>query len=225
MINLIIRIFNSIFGKGLTRSFQSLISVIEDYYFDIKYGLDTSEPVKVDDLDITAEDKKHSVLYLPTRIRHFKRLISKLQLPEGSVFVDFGSGKGRILLVAGSYYNFLRVVGVEISSLLCIIARNNISIYENKLKRSLRVEVVESNVLQYNLRDDENVFYFFRPFDSLIMDNIIEKIIASLKVNHRKVWLIINASNYSQLLKNKQIFHRFLYFSYGGAEFAVYSNH
>jgi len=224
MTNLFMRILNSIWKRGLTKTFQSLISIIEDYYFDIKYGIDTSEIVEVKNLDITDEDKKHSVLYQPTRIRHFKNLLSELRLPEGSVFVDFGSGKGRILLVA-SNYNFKRVVGVEISSQLCEIARNNLEIYEKKLKRPLHVEVVESNVLQYNMRDDETVFYFFRPFDSLIMEKIIEKIINSLKENPRKVWLIINSSIYNDLFERKQIFQRSIDFAYGGVEFVVYVTH
>lgn len=145
-------------------------------------------------------------------------------LGSTTVFVDFGSGKGRVLFVA-SNYNFKRVVGVEISSKLCEIARNNLVVYERKLKRPLQVEIVESNVLRYDIRDDENIFYFFRPFDGLIMEKIIEKIISSLKESPRKVWVIICSSIYDDLFEGKQIFQRSMGYAYGGAEFVVYVNH
>jgi SAM-dependent methyltransferase len=224
MMNLLSRILYSIREKGLIRTYQSLISILEDYGFDIRNGTDTSEIVNVEDLDIAEEDKKHSVLYQPTRIRHFNKLLRELRFPEGSVFVDFGSGKGRVLLVATNY-NFKRVVGVEISSQLCKIARNNLVIYKKKLKRQLCVEIVQSNVLQYNIHYDENVFYFFRPFDGLIMEKILEKIVNSWKEYPRKVWLIINSSIYNDLFDGKQMFQRSLDFAHGGIEFVVYETH
>lgn len=224
MSNFMKRIRSKVWKNGLTRTFQQFISVMEDYCFDLKHGIDTSEIVQVEDLDITREDKKHSRRYQPTRIRYIKKLIRELKLPEGSVFVDFGSGKGRVLFVA-SNYNFKRVVGVEISSKLCEIARNNLVVYERKLKRPLKVEIVESNVLRYDIRDDENIFYFFRPFDGLIMEKIIEKIISSLKESPRKVWVIICSSIFDDLFEGKQIFQRSMGYAYGGAEFVVYVNH
>lgn len=216
------RTFKSIQEKGLTRTFQSFISVVEDFYFEMKYGIKTSKMVKRENLDISDISKEHSEPYRPTRIRHFKRLMNILRLPGGCVFVDMGSGMGRVLLMA-SEYNFKRIVGVEISSRLCIIARNNVVIFEKKLRRTSNIEVVNADVLQYNIRNDENVFYFYRPFDNFIMEKIIEQILKSLKNNPRKVWLIINNFiQYNDMIEQKNIFHRSIKFTYGGTEFAVY---
>jgi predicted RNA methylase len=189
----------------------------------MKYGVSTYKIVKREDLDISETSKVHSEEYKPTRIRHFRLLIKGLKLPEDSVFVDMGSGKGRVLLMA-SLYKFKRITGVEISSQLCEIARNNIAKFEKMLKRPLHIEVVNEDVLQYNIKNDEIVFYFYNPFDNFVMEKIIERIIKSLNDNPRKVWLIIN--NYipfSTMIENKYKLPAIKKFIYGGTEFAVYA--
>ena len=216
------RTYKSIREKGLSRTYQSVISVLEDFYFEMKYGVTTSKIVKREDLDISEISKEHSEEYKPTRIRHFRLLIKGLKLPEDSVFVDMGSGKGRVLLMA-SMYNFKRITGVEISSRLCEIARNNVNIYEEKLKRPLNIEVVNEDVLKYNIKNDENVFYFYKPFDNFVMETIIDRIKKSLIENPRKAWLIINNFlPFSALIENKYKLRTIKKFIYGGTEFAVY---
>jgi len=217
------RTFKSIRDKGLSRTFQSVISVVEDFFFEMKYGISTSKIVKRVDLDISEESKEHSEEYKPTRIRHFRLLIKDLNLPEDSVFVDMGSGMGRVLLMA-SMYSFKRITGVEISSRLCEIARNNVVIYKKKLKRSSHIEIVNKDVLQYNIKNDENVFYFYKPFDNFVMEKIIERVIKSLNDNPRKVWLIINNFiPFSDMIENKYKLRTIKKFTYGGTEFAVYA--
>ena len=216
------RTSNSIREKGLSRTYQSVISVIEDFYFELKYGISTSKIVRREDLDISEKSKQHSEEYKPTRIRHFRLLIKSLDLPKDSVFVDMGSGKGRVLLMA-SLNNFKRVTGVEISSQLCEIARENKAKFEKALGKQLPINIVNIDVLEYNVQNDENVFYFYNPFDNYIMERIIERIKQSLIDNPRKIWLIINnftpfialIENRYKLLKSKE-------FIYGGTEFAVY---
>ena len=217
------RTYKSILEKGLSRTFQSVISVLEDFYFEMKYGVTTSKIVKREDLDISELSKEHSEEYKPTRIRHFRLLIKGLKLPGNSVFVDMGSGKGRVLLMA-SMNNFKRVTGVEISSKLCEIARSNTVIFERRLKRPLHIEVVNEDVLQYSIKSDENVFYFYKPFDNFVMETILGRIIKSVFENPRKVWLIINNfTPFSDLIENKYKFPAIKKFIYGGTEFAVYA--
>jgi len=177
--------------------------------------------IEVEDLKISENDKKHSVRYQPTRLRHFRNLMKKLNLPEDSVFVDMGSGKGRVLLMAAQF-NFKQVRGIEISGDLCAISRNNVLKFEKRVKRSLPVEIIESDVVQYSVKDNENVFYLFKPFDSYIMRKVLENIKSSLLRNPRKVWLIFNNFQYHELFDGEQLFQRTLVYAYGGTEFIVY---
>lgn len=210
-------------SQGLIKIFQQSIGVLEDHFFDMWYGTDTSGIVAVENLDIGTQDKEFSRRYQPTRTRYLKDLLAQLDFPKESVFVDFGSGKGRVLLVA-SEYGFRRVVGIEISKQLTETARKNLAIYEKKVKKTLPIEIFKSNVLLYDIREDENVFYFFRPFDGSIMKKIVEKILHSLTENPRKVWIIICASIYDKLLEENPILRRSVEYTYGGADFVVYTN-
>ncbi len=217
------RTYNSIREKGLSRTYQSVISVLEDFYFELKYGISTSKIVRREDLDISEKSKQHSEEYKPTRIRHFRLLIKSLNLPEDSVFVDMGSGKGRVLFMA-SMNNFKRITGVEISSQLCEIARENKAKFEKALGKQLPINIVNIDVLEYNVQNDENVFYFYNPFDNYIMEKIIERIKQSLIDSPRKVWLIINNfTPFRALIENKYKFPINTEFIYGGTEFAVYT--
>jgi 16S rRNA G966 N2-methylase RsmD len=219
--NIAKRISKSIQNKGLNRSYQSLLSVFEDYYFDQRYYLNTMKITNVKDLDISEDDKQNSFRYQPTRRRHFRNLMNELIFPDGSVFVDLGSGKGRVLLMA-SEYNFSRIVGVEISRELCNIAKSNLKAFESKSKQCLPVEIVELDVSKYRVNEDENIFYLFKPFNDFIMKQILENITTSLKQKPRKVWLIFNNFQYQDLFAGDQIFKKSLEYAYGGAEFIVY---
>ncbi len=217
------RTYNSIRDKGLSRTFQSVVSVLEDFYFEMKYGISTSRIVKREDLDISAASKEHSQEYKPSRIRHFRLLIKNLNLPENSVFVDMGSGMGRVLLMA-SLYKFKHITGVEISSRLCEIAGNNIKIFKKKLKRPLYIEIVNVDVLKYRIKNDENVFYFYNPFDNYVMEIIIERVMKSIAENPRKVWFILNNfTPFSDMIENKFKLPAIKKFIYGGTEIAVYA--
>lgn len=223
MMQILFRTFNSIRDKGLLRTLQSIISVLEDFYFEMKYGVSTSSIVRREDLDISETSKEHSEEYMPTRIRHFRLLIKELKLPENSVFVDMGSGKGRVLLMA-SLHKFKHITGVEISSQLCEIAKNNIAKFEKTLKRSSQIKIVNEDVLKYNIKNDENVFYFYNPFDNFVMEKIIDRITRSLNDNPRKVWLILNNfTPFNDMLENKFKLPAIKKFIYGGTEFAVYA--
>lgn len=217
------RTYNSIRDKGLSRTYQSVISVVEDLCFDMKYGVSTSKIVKRENLDISEQSKEHSQEYKPTRIRHIRLLIKELNLPGNSVFVDMGSGMGRILLLA-SFFNFKRIRGVEISGRLCEIARRNIEIFEKKLNQPLNIEIVNEDVLKYEINKDENVFYFYNPFDNYVMEIILERIIRSLTEYPRKAWLILNNfTPFSDMIENKFKLQAIKKFIYGGTEIAVYT--
>lgn len=217
------RTINSIRDKGLLRTSQSVISVVEDLYFEMKYGLSTSKIVRREDLDVPDESKVHCQEYKPTRTRHLRQLFKELKLPEKSVFVDFGAGMGRVLLVA-SMFNFKRITGVEISSQLCEIAKMNIERFEKKLKRPLNIEILNDDVLKYKIKNNENVFYFYNPFDDFVMETILERINKSLTDYPRKVWLIFNNyTPFSDMIENKLKLRAIKKIIYGGTEIAIYA--
>ena len=169
---LIKRGIRSLHEKGLTRTAQSVISVVEDALFDRTRRLDTDGIIEPSQLDVPEPDKKHIHKYQPTRIRLFRKLMKSLRLPTNQVFVDVGCGKGRIL-VAAAEYGFQRIVGVEISPQLSATARRNIDISNCCSGTGTEIEVICGNILEIELRNDEAIFYVYWPFDRWTMEKFV----------------------------------------------------
>ncbi len=216
------RSMNSLQEKGVTRTAQSLMSVFEDLLFDKRYRLNTREIVDPTDLYPNEDEKRHNHWYQGTRLRHFRFLMQALRLPENSVFVDVGSGKGKVLLMA-SEYNFKRVVGIELSHELNMIAQSNLSTFQRRKKKIAPIEIHEVNALDYTFTDDENVIYFFNPFSLVILERFIEMIDSSLQRNPRGIWLIFNnVSHYVGLSIQDSSRYEKSDYVYGGTEFVIY---
>ena len=218
---LLTRGIKSLWQKGPRRTLQSIMSITEDAMFDRRHRLETAEIVKVGDLDIDDDDKQHSIQYQPTRVRHFRKLMRALQLPTNQVFVDVGCGKGR-MLIAAALYGFERVVGVEISPQLCETARRNLETFRRQSHSRTKFELVCANVLQFNLNDDEGVFYLYWPFDRSVMVEFVEKVRASVERMPRDVWLIVNDFRYQDVFDADEQFAYRGRIVYGGGVFDVY---
>jgi SAM-dependent methyltransferase len=94
--------------------------------FDTKYHIDTQMPVALADLETTAPGAKFANRYEGTPIAVLHRIIRRLKVDrQRFTFIDLGSGKGRVLLIAAQY-PFKSVIGVEFSTTLHDIALTNI---------------------------------------------------------------------------------------------------
>jgi tRNA A58 N-methylase Trm61 len=130
------------------------------------------------------------------------------------------SHKGRLLLIA-SEYGFKRVIGVEFSHDLCEQARKNLLLFRKKVELDVDIEIIESDVVNYEIKDDENVF-LFSPFDEIVMAAVLENINISLEKKLRRVWLIYNSPVHRDIIERN--FVKLKDYVYGGAEFIVYMN-
>jgi Methyltransferase domain len=150
--------------------------------------------------DVTATAPRVEVeeLGLPTSNPHRYQASPWLVLPRGmrglrvtrdDVLVDFGSGKGRILFQAAKYYEFGRIIGVELSEQLNEIARRNIE-RNRHLLRCQDVEVVTADAASYPIPDEMTVAYFFNPFRGDTFRRTIDHIVESIDRRPRRVTLL-----------------------------------
>src|SRR6185436_10035090 len=114
---------------------------------------DTMAWVGPEDLDTNSPNRCFSERYQASKARPLSKLFRKLRWPTDTVFVDFGSGKGRVLLLAAQF-PMKRVVGVEFSPQLCQVARQNIEAFRRSHPRIAPIEVVESDAALYSIKDD-----------------------------------------------------------------------
>ncbi|RJO61063.1 class I SAM-dependent methyltransferase [candidate division WS5 bacterium] len=217
------RIIDAYKNYGLISTLKvSFISVM-DYYFDFKYGTDTVRHVELRSLEINSENLSRGHRYALTPEKAFIKLMAKIKFPVNSVFVDLGCGKGKILLLA-SQFGFSRVVGIEFSKSLCECARNNISVYGAKKTLNSTLEVVHSDVVDYEIKDDENVFYLFNPFDDTVLSNVLGNIIKSVEKAPRKVYLIYYIPYHGNIIEQCGNFKRLDRYFFSGCEFVLYVN-
>lgn len=168
---------------------QTVLAVIEDQAFDWRYGVDTSGTIRLKDLAIDSRHVAHGVHYTPTRARYFRAILRALLIPPGSVFVDFGAGKGRMLLLAAQSGCFRKVVGVEFSVELCRTAEHNIRRFRHRAG-DVRFEVVCGDAADYQVQPDQNVFFMFNPFDHVVMQQVLRHIALSLAERSRPIWVL-----------------------------------
>jgi|SRR5579871_1824249 len=129
--------------------------------------------------------------YAPSSLRAFHGLMGLVRADfVDDVFIDFGSGKGRVILAAQEY-PFRRIVGVELQSGLCDIARSNAHSWSG-VRVCDNLEIVCSDAEEYAIPADGTIFYMYNPFRGRVLRTVIDRIEKSIIAHPRRGWLIIN---------------------------------
>ena len=114
--------------------------------------------------------------------------------PNDFVFIDFGSGKGRTLLLA-SEWRFKKIIGVEFARDLHEIAHKNCRTYRNSKQRCLEIESVHMDATEFPLPNGKSVYYFFNPFSPEIFSKVLENIRKSFIARPRKIYIFYYRSH------------------------------
>jgi len=174
---------------GFRRTLSVIVSRLADFSFDVKYGTDTIAWVELEECEVDGELKQRGQRYQPSGTLSFKKLMNIMQLPPGQVLIDFGSGKGRVMLMAIAH-GFKKAIGVEFSPEMCAVTRDNIAQFRKKWDGEVDIEVYEGDAAEYRFSDEETVFYFYHPFDETILEKVLGNINASLERRPRPAWMV-----------------------------------
>lgn len=168
-----------------------LYSIYDSRVFDRKYGVETDQIVAVQDLDCATNIKQHAVCYQASKISLLKNILDQVSVEcEDFTFIDFGSGKGRALMLAATY-GFKRIIGVEVSAKLHKFAQENLSRYREKTRSSQNFELHSMDARHFPIPLENNtLFYFYNPFDSAVMATVLTNIEKSLTKNHREIFVV-----------------------------------
>ena len=154
-----------------------------------KYQLHT---VKVDRLQhekIKSANLKHASIYQATNYFLIEHAFDFLKNQEANLhLVDYGSGKGRIMVVA-AYYGFKKITGIDFSQSLCNEAEINIERIKS-LFPSTDFQIICDDAVNYSIKNEDNVFFFFNPFDEVVMLQVVKNILASWRKNEKKIYII-----------------------------------
>lgn len=153
--------------------------------FDKKYNIDTSHPIIYDahnnkykpGIVINSNIYKNSngfqnapLFYIDLMNKILDSLIDKKEFS----FIDIGSGKGKIIfynvIAEQQYKNYF---GIEIDKNLFDISQNNLKLIN--IKTDKKIFFINEDALNYNLPNENCVYFFFRPFDVNIHREFILK--------------------------------------------------
>jgi len=138
--------------------------------------IDTSGRVFLDELGLDAPDRGE---YAASSWLAQRRLMRGLTVSPGDVFIDFGCGKGRVVCAMALRYPFARVIGVDIAPELVSVARANADRIRERM-RSREIELVTSDIRDYEVPDDVTFAYFYNPFFGTTFRAVLDALIASL---------------------------------------------
>lgn len=161
-----------------------------DQAFDRQWGTDTSGTVNLGELKVDRTLALHGVRYQASDGDRLLEILNKLELPYSNYsFIDFGAGKGRIVLSA-ALLPFRKVYGVEFSPDLVSRAENNLAAFRRHAPQTAPVEIVCCDAAAFNLPSGNLVCYFYNPFDETIMRKVVESLESALDSAARDIKVI-----------------------------------
>lgn len=168
------------------RAYRHSRSSVARFFFDRRYGVHTEELVELDSLGIDTDQRCG---YMPYGWRSLARILPPAEVSPRDVFLDAGSGMGRVVLQAALHYPFHRVIGVEIAEYFHQVSTSNLARNRNRLRCS-DVVLVRSDILDYTIPDDVTVVFMFNPFDGEVFADFIQHLLDSIDRRPRTVRLI-----------------------------------
>jgi SAM-dependent methyltransferase len=152
--------------------------------YDRRLGIDTSGFVEPDRLGVE-ESEGRAYMGTPPRIATF--LIGNIaQRARGFTFLDIGSGKGRVLLIA-SRFAFRQVVGFEHSQQMNVIAASNVRQFATHHPDMAPVEIVSGDATRLPLPEGPLVLFLYNPFGPSLMRDFAASVKASYEQSPRKI--------------------------------------
>jgi Histone methylation protein DOT1 len=162
-----------------------LASSVVQRLFERGELIETASEARLEDYRL---DDPERVRYVATGRFVLPRVLRRIGVGPDDVFIDFGSGKGRVVYQAAQF-PFKRVIGVEIAEELNRIARYNVDHNRDRLACG-DVELVTADAVGYQVPDDVTVAYFYHPFEGQTFARVIDNLVASLDRSPRQLRVI-----------------------------------
>lgn len=154
-----------------------------------KYRINTVKPESLKNLtiregDITKSSPYEAVSYflLEILLKAFRKF------SDATSIVDLGCGKGRVMATS-AFYGFTSVTGIDFANELCAEAEKNMKKVETKFI-GLKWKVICKDVLNYQIQENDNVFFMSNPFETEILKKFLDKLEISLKKFPRTIWFL-----------------------------------
>jgi len=180
-----------------------------DEAFDRDFGVDTAGEVRLEDAGVAEYDvERGHGYYRPVWTYPFRQAIEAIPSDlRQFTFVDYGSGKGKALLLA-SDYPFREIVGIEFAPALHEVPARNIERYASATQRCHAVRSECRDALQFAPPLQPLVCFFFNPFDDATMAAVLDRLQESVSRHPRDVFIVYtnmrSVGEHEQVLRDRR---------------------
>ncbi len=156
--------------------------------WDRAAGVETEEWAAIPDLTVNDTARADGHPYGPTTPRVVRVSLDAVAA-EGRTFIDMGSGRGRVLLMA-SERPFRSVVGVEFAAELHESTLENLRRFPVARMQCRDVRSVHEDAAAYEFPVDPLVVFFCNPFSEKIMEVVVTNLADSYARHPRPVVVV-----------------------------------
>lgn len=150
--------------------------------FDAKYGVDTWSEMHSPEYLERHFSESQNYLYEPCEPWLVKEIIGRVTESGVSrewTFIDVGSGKGRVLMIASGYFN--DVIGIEIDERLHEVAVGNFAKLRESQDREQQmmaegVVLHNCDIQSYKFTDKNLFLTLFNPFSDELMIHMLDSL-------------------------------------------------
>lgn len=183
--NFIRRIPSSVRSRGVMGMLDMAGLLISCAWYDRYFGVATTSRPTLPELGI--ENPLFND-YAPTFYPTLMRCLKALGVRPSDVFVDFGCGAGRAMIVAATR-PFRRVLGVEIAPQLVETARENLRRASRRLVCK-DISIVQGDATSWEIPADLTVAFFYSPFRGEVLRSVFENLRRSIESHPRQVTIL-----------------------------------
>ncbi len=164
------------------------ISRAREWWFDYSLGVDTSRTYLAE-VDVDEELAEHATNCSHLGVQDFQMVMSAVPARGTDyTFVDFGSGKGRVLFYAAQM-GFKNIIGVEFVRALHEIAERNIENYMRRRGNGESIRVFNMDAAEYELPLQPTIVFMANPFGDPVMERMLVRLERSLRARPRELYV------------------------------------
>jgi hypothetical protein len=182
--------FTYFYFIGINWNFRlALFTIIHEIKGERKYGIDSIKINRLKTLPVKGENKSHASIYQGANYFLLEKAFDYLrEINVKGSFVDYGSGKGRVMAVA-AFHGFKKITGIDFAASLCAQAKENLNKLQPQFPQT-KFTIVCDDAVNYRIQKEDSIFFFFNPFDEIIMLKVVKNMLQSLKENSREIYVV-----------------------------------
>ena len=169
---------------GLWQTCLWLISHVDTRYRERSRKIETGGKLPVD--AIAVDDCNG---YEPIMYECLDALFRKLPVSKNDVLIDYGSGKGRVVIEA-CRYPFQKIIGVEYEKQLVEQSLENIKNF-NPTLLDHKLEIVHCDAQQYDIPASTSHIFIWNSFVGSVLENVAKKILEHLESRGTETYLVV----------------------------------